>query len=122
MLTDDVLKKVEETKPSRLAKFWIVRPRDLYEFYDFFADRSHQLGDGSPDGRQLLRVADERMDAIQRELDRRSQRMSTLVGFAALILTGWPILIGMVQCQTNKLPAKLPMKLPNTEQSMPNKP
>ena len=111
--------KVEETSARDLWSIWKFRRSRLLEYYDYFANYHNNLGDAGGRVRQILRTAEQRLDAIQRELDRRSQRMSTLVGFAALIVSLVPILFGLAQCQSNKLPARLPMKLSSERQSTP---
>jgi hypothetical protein len=47
---------------------WRFRRRRLLEYYDYFSEWIVKAGDSNPVIRRHLRAANQRMDAIQREL------------------------------------------------------
>jgi hypothetical protein len=64
-------------KETGLAKLRFVSRDDLHSHYEFFAEQHYALHPETQS--RMFRAAQERMESIQREIDRRYKRRTTLV-------------------------------------------
>lgn len=87
-------------KETRLEEVHHLSRKKLRSYYDYFAEQHY--GFHEEHQWRLLRAALERMESIQRELDRRSKFWATVAGFLAVIATGSGTAVAITECHARK--------------------